>query len=506
MKLSLRPLTPWLVSTFALAARLLPSPRTIDDAYITFRYARNLLAGHGLVFNPGEAVLGTTTPLYSILMAGLGAIFGGAGAPFPEIAWITNAALDAAGCFLLILIGRKLGSELAGLSAGIIWAIAPMSVTFAIGGMETSLFITLLLATYYLALDERFRLAALSGAMLLLTRPDGLLFIGPLAIERLRQRWPEFRERRLARESILELAFFLLPLLLWGLVAWLYYGSPIPHSVAAKVSAYRLPPTAGLVRLLQHFGTPFLGHLTFGPYWIAVGLFLFPVLFFLGAMRALRRRADAWPLLLSPWLYMLVYAFANPLLFRWYLAPPLPFYFMGIFLGVDRISKDLRSNLPSIAAVAAATFLTLIGWTFSPDHGPDRPAPEMAFTKLELMYEEVARELRDDIQSEEVLAAADVGALGYYSEATILDTLGIVSPQSTRFYPTDPDYYVINYAIPPELVVELAPDYLVILEVYGREGLLVDSQFVADYSLRRTLQTDIYGSRGMLVFIRANKP
>lgn len=506
MKLSLRPLAPWLVSALALAARLLPSPRTIDDAYITFRYARNLLAGHGLVFNPGEAVLGTTTPLYSILMAAIGAIFGGAGAPFPEIAWITNAMLDAAGCFLLILIGRKLGSELAGLSAGVIWALAPMSVTFAIGGMETSLFITLLLATFYLALDERFPLAALGGAMVLLTRPDGLLFIGPLVIERLRQRWPDFRERRLTRESALEIALFLMPLLLWGLAAWLYYGSPIPNSLTAKISAYRLSPEAGLVRLLQHYGTPFLGHLTFGPYWIAVGLFLFPILFFLGAMRALRRRADAWPILLSPWLYMLVYAVANPLLFRWYLAPPLPFYFLGIFLGADRISKDLRSNLPSYAVAAAAIFLTFVGWTLAPDHGPNRPAPEMAYIKLELMYEEVGRELRDDIGSEEVLAAADVGALGYYSEAKILDTLGIVSPQSTGFYPTDPDYYVINYAIPPELIVQLAPDYLVILEVYGREGLLVDSQFVADYSLRRALQTDIYGSRSMLVFARANKP
>ena len=29
-----------------------------DDAFISFRYARNLLEGHGLVFNPGEFVEG----------------------------------------------------------------------------------------------------------------------------------------------------------------------------------------------------------------------------------------------------------------------------------------------------------------------------------------------------------------------------------------------------------------------------------------------------------------
>ncbi len=51
----------------ALAARLLTGPHVIDDAYITFRYARNLAEGLGLVYNPGEWVLGTTAPLWAIL-------------------------------------------------------------------------------------------------------------------------------------------------------------------------------------------------------------------------------------------------------------------------------------------------------------------------------------------------------------------------------------------------------------------------------------------------------
>ena len=33
-----------------------------DDAYITYRYARNLADGHGMVFNPGVHHLGTTAP------------------------------------------------------------------------------------------------------------------------------------------------------------------------------------------------------------------------------------------------------------------------------------------------------------------------------------------------------------------------------------------------------------------------------------------------------------
>src|SRR5689334_227035 len=38
---------------------------TLDDALISLRYAENLAQGHGFVFNPGERILGTTTPLYT---------------------------------------------------------------------------------------------------------------------------------------------------------------------------------------------------------------------------------------------------------------------------------------------------------------------------------------------------------------------------------------------------------------------------------------------------------
>ena len=44
---------------------------TADDALIIFRYAENLAAGNGFVYNPGEHVLGTTTPLYTLLLAAL---------------------------------------------------------------------------------------------------------------------------------------------------------------------------------------------------------------------------------------------------------------------------------------------------------------------------------------------------------------------------------------------------------------------------------------------------
>lgn len=494
--------SPWIVAALAVAARLVPGPRVIDDAYITFRYAQNLLLGHGLVFNPGELVLGTTTPIYTLLLTGFSLPLGGPAAPFPEIAWLLNSLLDSGSCLLLVALGRKLGSELAGFFAAGLWAVAPMSVTFAIGGMETSLIVLILLGMYWLAYSGRWTLAAAMGALSLLTRPDALLFVAPLLMERIRLWWKERQERPTRRAALREAFIFIFPLALWSLFASLYYGTPVPHSVTAKAVAYLLPPDAALIRLLQHYATPFLGHMTFGTWWIGVGLILYPVLFLLGASNEVRRRPSSWAFFASPFIYLATYAIANPLIFRWYLAPPLPFFFLGILIGGSRISDDLRSRIPILALGSMALALTLVGWELRPDHGPDRPAPEMAFIKLELLYERAGRQLRGELEPDEVVAAADIGALGYYSEAPILDTLGIISPQSLNYYPIEPELYAINYAIPTELVHELRPERLVILEVYGRRTLLIDSEFVKSYSLLDTLPTDIYGSDGMMIFSR----
>ena len=95
--------------------------------------------------------------------------------------------------------------------------------------------------------------------------------------------------------------------------------------------------------------------------------------------------------------------------------------------------------------------------------------------------------------------------LGYYTGLRILDTVGLNSPQSSRYYPFDPKAYAINYAIPPDLILDEQPDYLVILEIYGRKALLLDPRFHQAYSLGKTIPTDMYGSRGMLIFERTAK-
>ncbi|HEY45296.1 MAG: hypothetical protein AMJ88_04565 [Anaerolineae bacterium SM23_ 63] len=492
-----------LIVLVALAARIVPGPRTIDDAYITFRYAQNLLNGYGFVYNPGEAVLGTTTPLYTLLMAGLGLLFGGCQAPFPTLALLVNAIADGLTCWLLIRLAESLGFRRAGLAAAAVWAIAPWSVTFSIGGMETSLLILFGMATFYFYSIDKPVISALCGSLSLLTRPDALLLLIPLIIERIRRSITSNQSPSSPLPiTIPEVGVFVVPLAVWGTFATVLFGHPVPLSVAAKSAAYHLPSEAGIVRLLQHYATPFLGSETLGTWWIGVGLILFPVLFGLGAIKVLREKSYAWPILVYPWLYLLTFSVANPLIFRWYLTPPLTIYFLGIFLGGERLACDLKSKLPTIILTAVALSLTFLGWVLRPDHGPDRPAPEMAYIQLELHYQNAAIILQDHIQPGEMLAAGDIGVLGYYTQAHILDTLGLITPQATEYYPLPDSAYVGNYAIASDLITDYKPDFLVFPEVYGRRTLLEDPNFLGSYDLLKTIPSDIYGSHGILIYMR----
>ncbi|MBM4421920.1 MAG: hypothetical protein FJ030_00845 [Chloroflexi bacterium] len=489
--------SPILLFALAVFLRLLPGERIVDDAYITFRYARNIVNGVGFVYNPGEHVMGTTTPLYTLLMAAL-SILGRTG-NFPALSIWVNAIADGFTCALLAPLGQTIsGRRRVGIADGVLYAIAPFGVTFAIGGMETSVFVLLITLTALLYLRDH-PAWGFTSALALLTRPDAIIFIGPIGLD--------FAVRIFRKQSSLRFHHFasVIPLLLWTLFAALYFGSPIPHSIAAKTAAYRLQPAEGFVRLLQHYATPFFENLTFPntPILFAF-LIAYLSLSIIGIINALRRDSRSLPITLYPFLYFAVFAVANPLIFRWYLTPPLPFYFIVILTGLSAILQLQISNLKSqIAFIILWTFfiaMSLRAWTLTPDHGPNRPAPQMAWFQLEQLYTQIGKDLAPEVTPTTVIAAGDIGALGYFSGARILDTLGLVSPESTAYYPLPPDQLVITYAISADLIAEARPDHVVFLEVYGRRTLLADSRFLADYTLRQKIPTDIYGSDGMLVY------
>ena len=75
----------------------------LEDALITFRYAENLAAGDGFAFNPGEPVLGTTTPLLTGLLAATSWLFGPAASPAVAFAIACAAGLATGACLWWLL-------------------------------------------------------------------------------------------------------------------------------------------------------------------------------------------------------------------------------------------------------------------------------------------------------------------------------------------------------------------------------------------------------------------
>jgi hypothetical protein len=510
----------------------------VDDAYITFRYARNIVNGIGFVYNPAERVMGTTTPLYTLLMAGLSFLLRTSNYP-PMAIWI-NALTDGATCALLVSLGQAIsGHRRVGIAAGLLYTIAPFSVTFAIGGMETSVFVLLLCLTALLYLRGA-TFWPFTAALALLTRPDALIFVGPIGLHYLFRYFRSLSNRSYSLrimnyELIKSATLFFAPLLPWVLFATFYFGSPIPHSIAAKTAAYRLSPEEGFIRLWQHYSTPFFEDVTiqksplnaikipvgetgipFGNFWPLPGIILYLSLSIIGLLTSRRHDSCTLPITLYPFLYFVTFAIANPLIFRWYLTPPLPLYFILILTGlthiIDSIVQRILRFIPSpthpyaqtvfILTCAFFFLLTIRAWVLIPDHGPARPAPDMAWFQLEELYTQVSRQLAPEVTPDTVIAAGDIGAIGYFSGARILDTLGLVSPESTAYYPLPADQLVINYAISADLIVDLKPDYVVFLEVYGRRTLLNDPRFLSDYTLREKTPTDIYGSDGMMIYGR----
>ena len=236
---------------FLLWLRLHQPPNTVDDAYITFRYARNIATGVGFVYNAGDRVLGTTTPAYALFLALLSRLSGVG--DYPRLALMANALLDALTfCVVLRLVTRLTGYHWVGLGAGLLYAIEGRALDFSTGGMEASLNVLAVTLTLLLFLERRNRSAAAVLGLAVLVRPDGLtlaaVLFGAWGLEAL---------RRKAKWPWAEAGVFAAVVVPWLVFALLYFGNPIPQSILAKSELYRTPELMAFRAFLVQLRTVF---------------------------------------------------------------------------------------------------------------------------------------------------------------------------------------------------------------------------------------------------------
>jgi hypothetical protein len=171
---------------------------TTDDAFISFRCARNLIEGLGLVFNEGERVEVYTNPLWTLWSAiglRLGFEAEGWANVWGIVCYLGSIALLALN-FRWLTRGMTGGLRLLPLAA-VAAALHPEWNIYATSGLETSAFTLLLLAGYMLAVwgGSRTWPVALAGvvfALASLTRHDGALptiVVGLFLLTLSRRRW-----------------------------------------------------------------------------------------------------------------------------------------------------------------------------------------------------------------------------------------------------------------------------------------------------------------------------
>jgi hypothetical protein len=441
---SVRPFNPWLVVgpiVVGLVAyySFLVRHYELDDALIYFRYIRNVLAGHGLVYNVGERFNALTSPLHTYLSIAVCGLAGSIRYPMIVLSAVLTAAV-ALGLFAVYWPSEPRWPAVALGSA----LIAAMRYSYSVYGMETPLFLLLLVACLWLYERRRIFLLGIAAALLILTRGEGALLIAVLcAIHLVRRRpLPPLRD-------------FIAPVvLLAGNAAFdlIYYGSPFPHTLIAKIQQGRSGLWGGrwlfldVASQIEFFA---------GSRVLFVGSLALAIL---GAVRLGRRDLNVAVLgfLAALTLFYLALNVPN---YHWYYAPYYAFGSMYVGLGLAEL-YDLAAKLrvpmliragQVVAVMAGAGILGL--QCFATQLRP------MIDVQRQAVYPRIGVWLANNTPPEASVAMVEVGIIGYYSERRVVDILGLVSPKNAEslgaghldewLQRDDPDFILVHAPLWP---------------------------------------------------------
>lgn len=425
---------PWVLVVVLTVLNVLAMSRLgpNDDAYITYRVARNLANGLGPVFNPGERVLTVTTPGYMLLLAA-SSLFS---QDFVLLGLVLNGlALLAVGALLIDLSAWYGSTQPDADPLGLISALAAtlavaITLTFpllsAAIGMETPLFMAAILAAFAAyrratgsgadrSLERRWlSWTAVAAALAFLLRPDGLLVAIAVALH-----WLATRRRMVGRPVVLFIALSV-P---WLAAAWLYYGSPIPNTLVAK-------ETQSLGEAVLRWG-PGLVQSTAG--WAQQ----FPLAALLAAiglvLGLIRRQTGRIPMLLWATMSIAAHTLLDVRSYFWYYAPFAP---VAALLASDAASAGAgwlasllgRRRVAGLATAVIALALALVALVPAAAAAatlaepPEPRRREQAYLRSGELLAELCASEGDSFR----VGLSEIGLIGYVSDCPIVDFAGLL--------------------------------------------------------------------------------
>lgn len=404
------------------------TPHGADDPWITYRYAENLAAGRGWVYNLGERVMGNSTPLYTLLLAGARLL----GLSVPLVSWVIGFLGLLAAPLLLFLLVRRLHSEAAGVLAAGLLASAQLFHRVATYGMETPLYVVLILAAFLAYASGRELLAAALAAACLLTRLDGAAVGVSLMAAHLATR------RTFPWRAAVVYVAIAAP---WFVFAQAYFDSLVPNSMIAK-------------RL--HTQHTMLGWM---PRWLAqepraplalIGL--------VAAIRAGRARPATVAVGIWGVAYAAAYSLSSIQRYDWYQTPLLAGLAGGAAIGVVALAGLARSRRAAWSVAVALTAVLML-----PDgiRTARRLGGDLGPLGVEQLRFAAAHWLRDSLPPGEPLAVGGIGMVGYFTGRQIYDAMGLVTPGSMRIEEPIPDPRLVPYPrFLPAVIADHRPRYV----------------------------------------------
>lgn len=394
-----------------------------DDALISFQYARNAAEGLGFVFNAGERVEGFTNFLWTALLALLYPLSDGSSAGFVRIGIATSVALAVLDIALLYRLGRLIWPQrLAPIVFALALCVLDNSYTvWAIQALESHLLICAMLLAGLFVWGKPTRRnqigAALSLTAVVMTRPDGALFVAVLGVSELLWAWRSAEPKQATAHVV---TIFGMSALLYGayfIWRYQYFGYLMPNTFYVKAAGLRGEAIDRGLSYLHYF---------------LIDRGYVPLLA-LGAVIGIRDRIVgplfAWALLHTAYV---VYVGGDFYPGHRFFVVLIPVAALLAAYGLGRIASLLGNHWPStrlsgwgvwtIAAVLVG-LMTVRGLQL----GPVR-------TEIERWGAEVARVrafmewLGDQAPPGATIVAGDIGASGFYARLHVYDVFGIIDP------------------------------------------------------------------------------
>jgi len=402
---------------------------SVDDAFISFRYAQNFIHGNGLVFNPGERVEGYTNFLWIILLSPLMK----AGIHPLTAARILGfgSALLLMACVLFFSYRQGSGPFPIRTAAGLFSASCGGFAAWAAGGLETLLFTLFIFSGAALAATggrNKISHAGASAFLLALgalTRPEGVMISAAVFLYLLVRLSRGAVSKKFILAWLFILAGILFPYHLWRIH---YFGDFLPNTYYVKTGGGWTQRAHGLHYLTRFFRTA------------GLPLLFLPLLLLPSGEK--RRWTGYFFYLACVMASGVVYVGGDWMLMYRFFIPMLPFLFLLIQESYAKTFIWLEKKWGRTFSLSAVIFLVLLTcfYLIAPSLNSrnrsllglsERDHMKTAAERVE-KWSIIGRWLKNTAKRDNVVAAATVGATAYYSELTLIDTFGMTDRHIAR--------------------------------------------------------------------------